>query len=956
MFILAILTPSAGAEVIVKLGGAGKGTVTSSPSGINCSKLGGGSQGPSCHASFGEEGVELTASAGSGSVFSGWTGDDPFPGFFGPTCNEGSANPCATIDPTAFFLEQESTHITATFDCAPPIAAPEAVTGEAGAGVESWLRALEGEVNPKGCGLEESYFEYGTTTKYGSTTETEPGPADIGDGTALEAVTAETEPLEPETAYHYRLVAVGPGGVSKGEDRTFTTGSAPIGKCPNEARRQEQGIAALLLPDCMALEMVSPPQKGGKAVTGQAVSADGDRVQFLSVAALDDTPGGLGAGGDPYIATRGSSAWTTASTSPPVNIFSGQDGSAHALSYTPDLSRWFQIGSTRPEYEVGVGKVFAGGVGGIFDTVSPPLIPQGDGVEDVVKDSMFEGASTDHSHFYFAPGPRPVKSTGYLTGDPKPQGLAADHNTYVVHPNNAGQPALELLARDQSDKVWGGNCGARLGGIRPSSFSGGLLSEVTGERNQGAISSDGKRVYFSTRPTQSEAAAECDLANKLRILVRLESKTQGAHIEELFQSECHRSDCGAADGNDFFQGASADGSKVYFSTTRQLVDSDLDTGSNCSSQLGESAGCDLYLYDSDLPPDQRLTQVSVGEAGSPTPGEGANVLRGITAVSSDGSHVYFVAQGALTNNPGPKGGLPVVGQPNLYAWNRATETTRFIGSLNTSDIDLWGGITPIEKALLPVPMAGMGADGNPVAGDGHLLTFASKASMTSDDGDGNHRDVFRVNADTGELVRVSKAMAGGSDNGPVDVPQTAGESFATLGTDIAELARHTDQTGEKIVFSSSEGLVPGDVNGAEDGYLWQNGKLYRLPGRLASLPALSSLASTIAITTTSALLPQDGDTSEDVYAARIGGGYPQPETLEPCQPDASLSGRLCQGDLQSPSPPNVGSGNPHDAGNVQPRPSCRKGKVRRHGHCVKGKKRNSHKKNRTAKANRRAGK
>jgi hypothetical protein len=637
-----------------------------------------------------------------------------------------------------------------------------------------------------------------------------------------------------------------------------------------------------------------------------------------------------------------------------VNISFGQEGLA--LSYTPDFSRWFQIGSTRPEYEVGVGNVFAGGIGGIFDAVSPPLIPQGDGVEAVVHDSMFEGASTDHSHFYFAPGPRPVKSTAYLTGDPKPQGLAADHNTYVVHPDSTGQPALELLARDQSDKVWGGNCGARLGGIRPSSFSAGLLSEITGERNQGAISSDGKRVYFSTRPTQSEAAAECDLANKLRILVRLESKTQGAHIEELFQSECHRSDCSTVDGNDFFQGASADGSKVYFTTTRQLVDSDLDTGSNCSSQLGESAGCDLYLYDSDLPPDQRLTQVSVGEAGSPTPGEGANVLRGITAVSSDGSHVYFVAQGALTNNPGPKGGLPIVGQPNLYAWDRATETTRFIGSLNASDADLWGPSGAIEKALLPVPMAGTDADGNPVAGDGHILTFASKAPMTSDDGDGNHRDVFRINADTGELIRISKAIAGGSGNGPVDVPQTAGESFATLGTDFAELGRHTDQTGEKIVFSSPEGLVPGDVNGAEDGYLWQSGKLYRLPGTLVSPAALSSLASTISITTTSALLPQDGDTSEDVYAARIGGGYPQPETLEPCQPDGGLSGRPCQGDLQSPSPPNVGSGNPPDAGNVQPRPSCRKGKVRRHGRCVKGKKRNSHKKNRTAKANRRAGK
>ena len=58
----------------------------------------------------------------------------------------------------------------------------------------------------------------------------------------------------------------------------------------------------------------------------------------------------------------------------------------------------------------------------------------------------------------------------------------------------------------------------------------------------------------------------------------------GAQIEELFSSECSRVSpaCkgeGEANGDDLYQGASADGTKLYFTTNRQLANSDLD-GSN----------------------------------------------------------------------------------------------------------------------------------------------------------------------------------------------------------------------------------------------------------------------------------------------------------------------------------------------------------------------------------------
>jgi hypothetical protein len=949
------------AKVIVDLHGAGAGTVTSTPPGIECSNVPGEEKEAEsdCSHVFGSfEFVELSATPSSSSLFTGWTGSIGVVEA-GGTCNASTENPCFLFDLEGFGEPYDPVTVTAGFACQAPIASPQASTGDNGPGANPYLLALEGSVDPEGCGLEECRFEYGQTTNYGQSTPCVPGAAAIGKGSSEVPVLgeAELEELAPNTTYHYRLLASGPGGTSKGEDRTFTTGPPPSEEelpasdqgCGNKAIREKQVFAAILLPDCMALEMVSPPGKGGQAAHHPAVSAEGERVSFRSVAALGGTPGPLSPEGDLYIATRGESEWSTASTSPPVEIVGGWGPSfATALSFTPDFSRWFQLGATLPQYQQGIGRAFQGGLGGFFTPISPLLTPLIGGEQADVQFSEFQGASADHSHLYFLPGPGIVtdKTTAYLSGDPEPSGEAADANTYVAQLDGGGQPSLELLARDSADKVWGGACGARLGGIRRSPSS-----DPTGPRNQGAISADGKRVYFSTRPSQPEAAAVCDNENKLRILERLESKTQGAHIEELFSSECGRvaPACSGADGNDYYQGASSDGSLVYFTTNRQLANSDLDEGTGCSAELGESAGCDLYLYDSSLPPDQRLVQVSAGGAGDPTPGEGADVLRGATAISGDGSHVYFVAQGVLTTDQNPEEEVAQAGQPNLYVWDRATEATAFIGTLDPGDGAILWGENGKFGGLLPVPELG----------DGHILTFESKAALTANDSDGAHSDVFRYDAESQELECVS--CIGVSDSAPFDVVGTDGENLVSLGTDFAEQGRKAGEDGETVVFRTAEGLVPGDVNGAEDNYLWRQGELYRLPGKfpVGSTIAISGEGSTIAFTTPSPLLPQDGDTAVDVYAVRARGGYPEPEETLPCQADASLPGTPCQEKQAQPSSPNVGAP-PPGAGNVPPPPaSCPKGKrkVSRKGkvHCVARHTRKPHRA-RHANANRRTAK
>jgi hypothetical protein len=83
---------------------------------------------------------------------------------------------------------------------------------------------LTGQVNPHGAPTT-SYFQYGTTTAYGSRTPN----AGVGAGTAAVGATAPIAGLGPHTKYHYRLVAHNSVGTTVGGDRTFTTPKQPLG-------------------------------------------------------------------------------------------------------------------------------------------------------------------------------------------------------------------------------------------------------------------------------------------------------------------------------------------------------------------------------------------------------------------------------------------------------------------------------------------------------------------------------------------------------------------------------------------------------------------------------------------------------------------------------------------------------------------------------------------------------
>ncbi|MBA4369916.1 MAG: hypothetical protein C0403_19990, partial [Desulfobacterium sp.] len=94
---------------------------------------------------------------------------------------------------------------------------PSAITEAAGS-IDSSSATLNGTVNPKGANTD-YYFEYGTTTSYGSTTPKQ----DAGSGRTDLSVKASITGLIPQTDYHYRLVAINSEGRINGSDRTFTS-------------------------------------------------------------------------------------------------------------------------------------------------------------------------------------------------------------------------------------------------------------------------------------------------------------------------------------------------------------------------------------------------------------------------------------------------------------------------------------------------------------------------------------------------------------------------------------------------------------------------------------------------------------------------------------------------------------------------------------------------------------
>ena len=97
---------------------------------------------------------------------------------------------------------------------------PGVVTGSA-SGIGTTTATLNGSVDANGRPTT-WYFEYGTSTSYGSKTT-----AKSASGTNAASVSTSVSGLQAGRTYHFRLVATSDGGTTDGADATFTTSGAP---------------------------------------------------------------------------------------------------------------------------------------------------------------------------------------------------------------------------------------------------------------------------------------------------------------------------------------------------------------------------------------------------------------------------------------------------------------------------------------------------------------------------------------------------------------------------------------------------------------------------------------------------------------------------------------------------------------------------------------------------------
>jgi hypothetical protein len=180
-----------------------------------------------------------------------------------------------------------------------PSAAPGAVTGDV-VDRSATGATLRGTVSAYG--LQSTYyFEYGRTSDYGVRVPAGTGLA-AGSSREPREVAQGVSGLEPNTTYHYRIVATNELGSSVGEDRSFTTDAQA--------------------PAARAYEMVSPVEKDSVPVDDELVGfearPDGERVIYSTKRA--GLPGASGLPLSPLVlAVRQHDGWANQPLDPPMS-------------------------------------------------------------------------------------------------------------------------------------------------------------------------------------------------------------------------------------------------------------------------------------------------------------------------------------------------------------------------------------------------------------------------------------------------------------------------------------------------------------------------------------------------------------------------------------------------------------------------------------------------------------
>ncbi len=722
---------------------------------------------------------------------------------------------------------------------------------------------LKAEVDPEGAATA-FHFEYGTSTAYGSET---PERLIVSDD-ALHEVTAFLIGLQPGTTYHYRLIATSPDGTNEGPDRTIRTFRVfvPEAVCPNQDFRYGAGGE---LPDCRAYEMVSPLDKNNGDIR------ELDEIAGLHPAALNQSStsgnklayGSYRAFGDSesapynaqYIATRGATGWISHGISPPRREVGFAVLNGEFKAFSPDLCQaWLKTfgGPPLSENALTTSQDFYRRqdeeCGGKEYEALIPAVLP----EGEDPQTELQGFSADLSHTIFA-------SDHPLTADiqppverPRLYDRVNGQLRYVcILPN--GEPVTAgCTAGGPGIAVFGGN------------------GDNRGLRLQNAISADGSRIFWTRGEFEGPVYVRIDDTETVPVSKAAEEK------DGKISSE--------------YWAAARDGSKAIFSTG-----------------VGLSFGEGVNLYEFDV--DSETTHLIAGG------------VWGLAGASEDASRIYFVSGEVLDVGA-------VEGARNLYFYEAdgGSGEYRLVGRLAAgTDRAVYENQEVTRRTSEITP-------------DGLHLAFVSYAPLTG------YENIDRRNGErVSEVYRYDAAANGGagklvcvSCNPSGQRPVGTGNALSVgLPVPISNLQfpRVLSEDGSRLFFESFDALTPRDTNGREDVYEWEApgvGNCDELnPAFAPSAEGCISLISSgqsdldsefveaspdggnVFFYTLSSLVPQDYGL-QDIYDARVDGGFPLPPEVPECVGDA------CQSIPAPPNDPTPASAGFHGTGDPTPRRRC----------------------------------
>jgi hypothetical protein len=818
---------------------------------------------------------------------------------------EGVAGPISlVVDSTGKLYVTEGNQVGVYGNFTPRIPHPPKIAMGAVSGIGLTSATLNATVNPRTEGeVSECRFEYGTSEAFGQSAPCVPATF-----SSTTAVSAQLNGLEPDSFYLYRLhvvdPATGPGGLSGPVEgfRTSSPNPVPAGPpatgCANEVSRQ--GPSALL-PDCRAYEQVTPVDKGvaedmftldglfrpGHEKSFGFASEEGNQFLLTTVAAIGAN---ATSAGNEYVFSRAAGGWGMTSLAAPE--FGVQGISQEDSVFNPaDLSRVaFEDALEKIGEPLRGDAMVVGRPGGPYESIVVPS-----------QSSEVVGASSDLGHVI-------VQSTSHeLALGAAGQVPGSD----ALYDWSAGHVSLVNVKSDGTTLV--SRCGAILGQKRAPGTS------ISGGEAHGAVSSDGSKVFFTAPDPGGPAGGPgCWVPGSPEVNPpELYMRVNGSTTVEVSAPEPGVTVKDPTPYAAVYVGASVDGSRVFFLSRGELTVDD------------PGHAVELYEYNTLT---LRLTRVSKGDSGNAVGDVGW-----VAAVSSDGSTVYFEANGRLA--PGaPAGGL--------YRYDTLTGHTTYITTGSQypgtySGAELTGGVW---SAAAGIPLLGQKLGPGPnnradwyATADGRYLVFPSSQPITGYDS-GGFRELYRYSAADNSIVCVS---CGSSP--PVDDALFVRAGEGSPGPQSTS-PRPISEDGSRVFFDTASALVPGASAGRVHVYEWHEGAISLLsaphnPEDSFFLGA-SADGANVFIGTHAQLVAQDTDNAGDLYDVRIGGGFG--EVAVP-----ACTGTGCQGVPSAPpifaTPSSVtfeGLGNfanePPSKTVTKKTTRCRKGFTKnRKGKCVK---------------------